>query len=292
MWPEYEILTEPASAIAVFCFLAAFVSIWVGEDRRVPLAWWIGFLLSAGVAGRIEPPAWSYILILHAAAWVASHRRNPTVRTGAQLTLLVLCPWIADHRVDGFHSWKLFSDVTFSVGAVPYSLWFHFDKPILGFVLLFWGTRLCKTSADWKSVGRTWRWIAPRMIALVVAAALAMHYIDVDLDFPPLGLPWMFLNLFGTCVAEEAFFRGFLQRQLDLRIGHTRAGNAFSLVLVSILFGLAHFAGGVRYVLLASLAGMFYGTAYRRAGQIESAILTHFSLNCVHFFFFTYPHLA
>lgn len=47
------------------------------------------------------------------------------------------------------------------------------------------------------------------------------------------------------------------------------------------------------YVALATVAGAGYGWAYQRAGgRIEASILTHFALNAVHFFFFTYPALA
>jgi len=40
------------------------------------------------------------------------------------------------------------------------------------------------------------------------------------------------------------------------------------------------------------VAGIGYGWAYRRTGRIEASILTHFSLNSLHFLLFTYPALA
>jgi membrane protease YdiL (CAAX protease family) len=45
-------------------------------------------------------------------------------------------------------------------------------------------------------------------------------------------------------------------------------------------------------VLLATIAGLFYGAAYLRTRRIEGAILTHFALNAAHFLAFTYPALA
>jgi hypothetical protein len=60
----------------------------------------------------------------------------------------------------------------------------------------------------------------------------------------------------------------------------------------ALLFGLAHAAGGWRYVLLATLAGTGYGLAYRRTVRIESAILAHFAVNVTHLLLFTYPALA
>lgn len=58
------------------------------------------------------------------------------------------------------------------------------------------------------------------------------------------------------------------------------------------LFGLAHWAGGWSYVLLAALAGLGYALAFRASGRIEMAILAHFGLNAVHFLLLTYPGLA
>ena len=46
------------------------------------------------------------------------------------------------------------------------------------------------------------------------------------------------------------------------------------------------------YVALAAVAGAGYGWAYLRTQRIEASILTHFALNAVHFFGFTYPALA
>jgi len=75
-------------------------------------------------------------------------------------------------------------------------------------------------------------------------------------------------------IPEELFFRGILQSLLESRWGPRSA-----LVLSSVLFGLSHFRHGSafnwRYVLLASIAGIFYGRAWRAHGQIFAAIVTH-----------------
>jgi membrane protease YdiL (CAAX protease family) len=70
-----------------------------------------------------------------------------------------------------------------------------------------------------------------------------------------------------------------------------RHGQWWALSVASVLFGLAHAGGGPIYVALATVAGAGYGWAYLRTGKIEASILTHFALNAVHFFGFTYPAL-
>ena len=65
-------------------------------------------------------------------------------------------------------------------------------------------------------------------------------------------------------------------------------GTAIALSITAVLFGLAHLPGGIDYVMLATVAGIGYGWSYYRTGHIEAAILTHFTLNALHFLLFTY----
>ena len=40
---------------------------------------------------------------------------------------------------------------------------------------------------------------------------------------------------------------------------------------------------------LAAVAGLLYGLVYNRFRSLEASIILHFSVNLVHFLFFTYP---
>jgi CAAX protease family protein len=111
------------------------------------------------------------------------------------------------------------------------------------------------------------------------------------LKFPLQFYVWAWANLFFTCVAEEALFRGFLQRHFHGSLKGIRYGGILALVAASVLFGVAHYAGGVSYIVLATVAGLGYGWIYQRTNSIEASILTHFTLNAAHFVFFTYPAL-
>ena len=63
------------------------------------------------------------------------------------------------------------------------------------------------------------------------------------------------------------------------------------MLLAATVFGLAHWGAGWHWVLLATLAGIGYGLAYRFGG-LAAAIAKHFGLNLLHFGLFTYPMLA
>ncbi len=78
----------------------------------------------------------------------------------------------------------------------------------------------------------------------------------------------------NRCMAEEAFFRGFIQKNLSLMMKKIRHGDYLALLIAALLFGLAHYAGGTKYVILATVAGMGYGWVYLTTKRIEGSILT------------------
>ena len=80
-------------------------------------------------------------------------------------------------------------------------------------------------------------------------------------------------------IPEELFFRGWLQNLLERRMGRYGA-----LVLTSVLFGLAHWNKRAvhfnwRYVLMAAIAGVFYGRAWRAQRRVGASALTHASVD-------------
>lgn len=77
-----------------------------------------------------------------------------------------------------------------------------------------------------------------------------------------------------TAVPEELFYRGLLQNLLEPYLGRLRA-----MAVASLLFGLSHFHKGAafnwRYILLAAIAGVFYGRAWRARRQLLASSVTH-----------------
>jgi membrane protease YdiL (CAAX protease family) len=76
------------------------------------------------------------------------------------------------------------------------------------------------------------------------------------------------------------FFRGILQNLLE-----TRSTSWIALVTASALFGLSHFNKGAsfnwRYVLLAAIAGVFYGRAWRARRDLLASIIAHTAVDVV-----------
>jgi hypothetical protein len=91
---------------------------------------------------------------------------------------------------------------------------------------------------------------------------------------------WIF-TFFLIAVPEELFFRGWLQNLLERKMGRWPA-----LVITAILFGLSHFNKRTlhfnwRYVLLAAIAGIFYGRAWRRDRRVGASAVTHATVDSV-----------
>ena len=89
---------------------------------------------------------------------------------------------------------------------------------------------------------------------------------------------FVFTFLF-IAIPEELFFRGWVQNLLERRIGRMRA-----LGLTAVLFGLAHWNKQTlhfnwRYVVMAAIAGVFYGRAWRAQRRVGASALTHASVD-------------
>ena len=104
-----------------------------------------------------------------------------------------------------------------------------------------------------------------------------MHFIAWNpqhVSFASFATSFIEIFLF-IALLEELFFRGFLQTLISNSLANPRLGQA----LVSCLFGLFHILHAPfpnwRYVLLASVAGWFYGSAFAKTGSLLASALTH-----------------
>jgi membrane protease YdiL (CAAX protease family) len=193
----------------------------------------------------------------------------------------------------GFERTVLVPETVLTPGATPFSVGLGFPKVVTGVLIL--GLLNEIRIRGLAEAGEVARKTLPVFVATVLAALACVYatgYVAFEPKWTLLFIPWAVANLFFTCLAEEAFFRGFVQHELA-RIGKNSAiAAAVAIGISAILFGLAHVGGGWKYVLTATIAGIGYGYAYHRTQRIEAAMAVHFGANALHFLFFTYPRLA
>jgi membrane protease YdiL (CAAX protease family) len=101
-------------------------------------------------------------------------------------------------------------------------------------------------------------------------------------------LPLSIAILFFTAWPEELLFRGLLQNFLS----HATKSETAGWIAASLLFGASHITNmhfpNWRYVLLASIAGLFYGWTWRKTNSIFASALVHAAVDILwHFLFFT-----
>jgi hypothetical protein len=127
--------------------------------------------------------------------------------------------------------------------------------------------------------------------AIAIPLGLKLHF----LEFAPRYQEWKTFVplsigiLFFTAWPEEFLFRGLLQNQISRAANSDTAG----WIIASILFGFSHIKNNHfpnwRYVLLATIAGLFYGWTWRRTKSIFASAIVHAAVDILwHFFFQTF----
>jgi len=113
------------------------------------------------------------------------------------------------------------------------------------------------------------------LIAIPLGVAIGFLHTHAHIDHPLWVLPAWIFTLVGVALPEEIFFRGWMQNLLERRMGRTAA-----LILTACVFGLSHFNKRTahfnwRYVLLAAIAGIFYGRAWRADRRVGASAIAH-----------------
>jgi uncharacterized protein len=126
---------------------------------------------------------------------------------------------------------------------------------------------------------REFLYFAP--IAILLGFALSFLHLHPTPGSPlAFAAGWLFTLVF-VALPEELFFRGLMLNMLERRIGANRA-----LAVTSLLFGLAHFNKRAeyfnwRYVILAAIAGVFYGRAWLARRRLLASSITHATVDTV-----------
>ena len=272
-------------------------SVWIpnvalGRGFSVPpWALLLAAAMASGLAyGALEWTAVIALTLLIAASLLAQRLNSRVWRTAFTVLAGLIVLALALHRVPGFNNPTVVDGVRLTEAASPFTQYANFDKGAAGLIVLVFFCQRVTSIEEWRRIA------APTLLAIgltapaVLASALVAGYVTFDPKLPSFALTFLAINLLFTCVAEEAFFRGLLQERLARAL--SPRWQWIAIAVSSVLFGLAHFAGGTLYVFLAAIAGLGYSLVYSATRRIESAVLTHFAVNAIHFFGFTYPHLA
>ena len=240
-------------------------------------------IMAGGLAltnGEMSPIALTLSGVGLLGAWVLRIQKG-TIAILGHLALIGWALALALHLVPGFTNFLALDTVQSSPSSVPYSLYLNFDKPqVFLLLLLAWPALLSQDTP------LRWRPLLMSILSLVSLLPLAtsLGAIHLDPSWPQWAGIFLLANLLQTCLVEEAFFRGYLQKLLTARVGPV-AG----IMAASLLFGLAHIGGGLLVVGMATLLGATCGLGLWFSGRLWVAVFMHFAFNALHLIAFTYP---
>ncbi|MFP3744174.1 CPBP family intramembrane glutamic endopeptidase [Achromobacter sp. SIMBA_011] len=276
----------PLASPGSLMFLAAAL-LWLPATRRwalLPLALAYAW---AWTQGGIEPVALAWPALLALAAVLARPTMAAPARATGHALFLILAVLLFLHWLPGYHNPLVIPRAALTPDAVPFAMYLNLDKPLVAFwVVLVAAPAMAGASA------RATLTAAPAACAGAIVAclglALALGVVGWAPKWPDSGWLWLINNALLVTLAEEALFRGYVQERLTRAWRGRPWGATAALLVAALLFGLAHYAGGWQWMLLAGLAGVGYGMAYRHGG-LAAAVLAHLGLNAAHYGLFTYP---
>lgn len=252
----------------------SFASLWI---RKTPWLW--GSFLIIAMITAYQAHVISYLALFPIGAllicqYTLTFTINKSIRFLLFCTATLISLALAFHFLPGFHYLK-------PNGA-------SFDKPFIGIFVLALSLPLIASRAPLHKMLRVT--LPVTLIALVVlnVAALKLGVIHFAPRLPLSLFSWLGVNLFLVTIPEEAFFRGFIQREVYLWFGKTPLAACGAICIGSIFFVLVHLAwvGSFPFLCLLFIASLLYGALYQWTGSIESSILCHFFFNVIQFVFF------
>lgn len=263
---------------------------------------WIGGLLAAVITAYLTGVMYGYaflwIALLAATAvhyrWHDTHPGSglPLPHWAYPLMFAIVALWLGLAPPTGFPRTPFIDSVRLSPDSIVWSIGLGFNKVVTGIFIL--GILHQERVRSWRELGSVLKTTTPVFLVTITAVmlvAIAIGNVRFDPKWTPLFLVWAPVNLLFTCMAEEAFFRGFAQREVNALFSNRRLGAIVSIGVGALMFGLVHYRGGFTYILVQTLAGVGFGWAYYRTRRIEAAMAAHFGYDSVQFLLFSFPAL-
>jgi membrane protease YdiL (CAAX protease family) len=287
----------PPVAVAAFAALvAAMVALWAPRLTTSPGAatWWVipfgaALVLALG-SDFVDTWGLAALFVFVTACRLIAATPDGALRGFAIAVVLAASAGFMAHALPGFTNPRVLDGVRLSADSLPYTKFMNFDKGAMGLLLLglVAPPRAIRRSRA-PTTALLWRFGVAALV--VMAATVAVGYARWDPKLPEWWPLWLWTMVFLTALPEEALFRHLIQGGLEVWLGGTMRARWMAMAAASVVFGLAHAAGGVTYVVLATLAGLGYGWIYAVSGSVTASILAHTGLNLLHLLFFSYPAL-
>ncbi len=290
---EYLILfKDPMRTCAYLALTMSIISLWIKNSFWIWGSLLIAGLVFASIANVVDPMSIATIGIFGWLAWLFQYVKGKgKIAIGILVIFFSLALWA--HKMPGINNMKVAEGVL-SPGGIHYNLWFNFDKPLVGLFLLAWVVPIVSSFAQWGKAFKQSFFLIVGGVLLLIVISMKGGLVAWDPKIPRISLLFLWANLFFVCIPEEAFMRGFLQRELCKLLGERLFAKIISVVVIAGIFAGLHFfwIQDPFFLAMVFLAGVIFGSIYEITRVIEASILCHFVFNVTHFFLFTYPILG
>jgi|JI9StandDraft_1071089.scaffolds.fasta_scaffold05004_2 membrane protease YdiL (CAAX protease family) len=284
------LIEAPVKGAAFLLLILSFVAMWVKRQFGFWFILFVASFVAAYYSGIVELRAAIPVGLLLVAHLFLLREWHSLFRLFLVMVVTLISLALLTHFIQGFHNILLLSLWKSSPDAIAMNFYMNYDKPLAAIFVLGFSLPLIHTKRE---LLRTLAFTAGAAVLAVTTLLFFAYYFELvvfDPKFPVITPLFLLLQLFFVALPEEVFFRGFLQREIAKDIP-TKLGAFLSIVVTSLIFTMPHafVIQNLAYLLLTFVASLFYGLLFQITNRIESSILLHFTVNTVHFFFFTYP---
>lgn len=168
-----------------------------------------------------------------------------------------------------------------------YNLIIHFNIILTGLIILGLNTKPIKTIKEIKqALKSTWF-----LLILGPVVIFSIGLFTKTLFWKP-SIPnenlifWLMVQILFLSVAQEAVFRGYIQKYLTESFKPWIGGTTIAISISACLFGLSFYQQGSEIVAFATICAVLYGYIYALSERIELAILSNFIMNIAIIFLF------
>ena len=286
-------ITHPIATCSFIALILCFISLWV--HKRIWL--WGSFLLIScmfAFLGKmiVSPKMFIFLGLLGSLHFCLSSDIKGWIRLililgTTCLSILLLVP-----NFFYVHDLVILKNAFLSRGAEPYTLSLNYVFPLIGLFPLALSVPLIHSYFHLKSIAPKAFLLSVIGTGVIIAVSFYLGILQFDFKYLGFSPVWILATLFLVIIPQEAFFRGFLQKEIDQYL-LTKWSGLFSIIVVSIFATLLHYGifGDAHFLYLSFVAHLVYGTVYYITQSIESSIFCHFLFSLTHFFCLTYPAL-
>lgn len=193
--------------------------------------------------------------------------------------------------IRGFSDLVIASNIRHDESSMTYTLWLNYGIPFIGIFPLAFSHHLLS--------GRKWISFSYKGLPLAIVTSIigiAILWAFGWIVYSPkisLGmLSWFLLICFIEIIPEEAFFRGFMQKELS----HIpkRGMVIISILLTAIVYACSGIvlSTSMYFFLSRFIISILLSIIYHYTKQVETPVFSRIFMEGTHFFLFSYPLLA